>query len=185
MQTALPASVDIMARTLWGEGRGTGAPGMSHIASVIINRANHPRWWGNGVIGVCQAPWQFSCWNKSDPNHDKIIAVTEADGWFAIAVAIANKAIAGMLPDATGGADSYYALSMATPPAWSRRGKETFRDAWHAFYRIELPLPGTDAPVAHNASINSQTVAFAPSVAAPAEQSADDLNAAELDKLKG
>lgn len=170
----LPTSVDVMARTLWGEARGCGEDGMWHVANVIINRANHPRWWGSDILSVCQAPSQFSCWNKSDPNRAKLLAVTQDNKQFADAVRLATVAIAGKLPDQTGGADSYYARSMARPPAWANRSKETFRDPWHVFLRVELPLPGTNTPAA-------------PTMRAADLESAitDALNAASLAKAKG
>lgn len=133
---------------------------MQHVASVILNRANNPRWWGTDIVSVCQKPWQFSCWNESDLNRAKLLAVTEADPEFRTAMFIACQA--GSLPDLTGGADSYYALSMAEPPAWVSRAVRTMTDGWHAFYRVELPAPSTFAqrPV-----------------------TADDLNAEELKKV--
>lgn len=181
-------STDIMARTLWGESRGAGPEGMSHVANVVMNRVAHPRWWGNDTISVCKTPWQFSCWNKSDPNRAKLEAVTSDDPMFAAALRIAAQAIAGRLPDATDGADSYYAQSMMRPPAWSQRATRTFSDGWHVFCRVELPLPGTDTPAANNTGIHSQTARFTSGVVSaspPHEMSADDLNARELNRVKG
>jgi N-acetylmuramoyl-L-alanine amidase len=176
-----PHSVDVMARTLWGEARSGGEVAMSHVASVIINRAEHPKWWGKDVPSVCQAPAQFSCWNKNDPNRVKLLAVTEDDAAFAIAVRVASAAISKRLPDATSGADSYCALSMARPPAWANRAKETFRDRWHVFYRLELPLPGTNAPAAPCVRGDMGI----PISEQHQDVSADDLNAAELARVKG
>ena len=62
---------------------------------------------------MCRAPGQFSCWNADDPNYSKLLAVTTKDSpEFAIAVALSLKAVGRKLPDATGNADSYYALTM-------------------------------------------------------------------------
>lgn len=151
---------EILARTIWGEARSTGKAGMQHVASVILNRANNPRWWGDDVISVCQKPRQFSCWNEQDPNREKLLAVTEADPEFRTAMFIALQA--HQLPDLTGGADSYYALSMATPPTWAAKATRTMVDGWHAFYRTELPA----------------ATSFARKPA-----TADDLNAQELKSL--
>lgn len=155
----------VVARTLWGEARGTGAAGMTHVANVICNRVAKPGWWGRDFTSVCLAPYQFSCWLETDPNRAKLEAVTEEDPWFAIAMGIADKAIAGTLPDATGGADSYYALSMKHPPAWSRLALRTFSDGWHVFYRTSPEM------VPH---------ALAPTY--PPDVSADELNAQQLAK---
>jgi len=149
--------VETYAKTIWGEARGCGQVGMSHVASVILNRATHPRWWGTDIVKVCTAPWQFSCWNENDPNLRKMNAVTIADPQFAVATRIAEQAIAGNLLDETGGADSYYARSMSKPPSWASRGKKTFEDQWHIFYRLELPAPSGDPDaytVAHNSRLS-------------------------------
>ncbi|HJR27754.1 MAG TPA: cell wall hydrolase, partial [Pseudomonas sp.] len=69
--TATEKDRDVLARTLWGEARGEGLPGQIAVAWAIRNRVNDGKarsWWGEGYAGVCQAPYQFSCWNKSDPN---------------------------------------------------------------------------------------------------------------------
>ena len=63
---------DILARTLWGEARGESLAGQIAVAWTIRNRVNDGKaksWWGEGYAGVCQKPYQFSCWNKNDPNY--------------------------------------------------------------------------------------------------------------------
>lgn len=70
--TATEKDRDILARTLWGEARGEGLAGQIAVAWTIRNRVNDGKaksWWGEGYAGVCQAPYQFSCWNKNDPNY--------------------------------------------------------------------------------------------------------------------
>lgn len=62
---------DILARTLWGEARGESLAGHIAVAWTIRNRVNDGRaksWWGEGYTGVCQKPYQFSCWNKNVTN---------------------------------------------------------------------------------------------------------------------
>lgn len=147
--------VDVLARTLWGEGRSTGTAGMQHIASVILNRAAHPRWWGNNVCQVCTQPWQFSCRNDGDPNWPKLRDVTMQDQQFLAAVSVARLALAGMVTDVTKGADSYYALSMHTPPAWAAKATHTFSDGWHAFYRTTGALSTQPAGDARNVSVHA------------------------------
>jgi len=63
---------DILARTLWGEARGESLAGQIAVAWTIRNRVNDGNaksWWGEGYTGVCQKPYQFSCWNSTDPNY--------------------------------------------------------------------------------------------------------------------
>ena len=81
---------------------------------------------------------QFSCWNPGDVNRAKLLAVTSADPWFSIAEGIAGAALSGGIPDETNGADSYYALSMETPPEWVKGATHTYSsDGWHSFWRVE------------------------------------------------
>lgn len=160
----IPQSIDTLARTLWGEARGCGATGMRHVANVIVNRAQHPSWWGNNIIAVCLQPYQFSCRNPGDSNRAKLMAVTMADRDFVIAMDIARQAVAGNLPDETWGADSYFALSMAHPPAWAAKAVKTFSDGWHVFYRTTPNAPPGSRPDVPNVSVHT----------------ADDLNAQEL-----
>jgi hypothetical protein len=117
--TPVNPAIDVLARTLWGEARGEGLPGMHAVANIICTRASNPRWWGTEIASVCTKPYQFSCWNASDPNRNKLLAVTRADPEFQIALNLAELAVKGLLPDTTRGSDSYYALSMPIPPPWA------------------------------------------------------------------
>lgn len=109
----------ILAKTIWGEARGGGVAGMQSVASVIVNRAKKPGWWGDDIRSICLKPYQFSCWLSNDPNLPKILAVDEANTQYAIAMEVAEQAINSTLTDTTNGATSYYAESMAEPPKWA------------------------------------------------------------------
>ena len=130
--------IDILARTIWGEARGEPAGGMAAVASVIMNRVAHPRWWGTDVPSVCEKRWQFSCWNMDDPNRAKLLAVTPVDPQFRIALGIADEAINNRLPDSTHGADSYADLRVCNPD-WATAAHETVKIGNQTFYRLELP----------------------------------------------
>lgn len=132
---------EIVARTLWGEARGEGIAGMAAVAAVIANRVRFPRWWGKDAKQVCLKPWQFSCWLESDPNRVKLLAVTQADRAFALALEIADEALAGRLRDVTSGADHYHTAGVA--PAWSAGKSPVAVIGCHRFFRLELPAPAT------------------------------------------
>lgn len=126
--------VDVLARTIYGEARGEGLSGMQAVANVVMNRVHNPSWWGSDVVGVCKKPYQFSCWNKTDPNFLKITTVTkESDPIFETALAIAEKAVNGTLPDITNGATHYHTTAM-TPPAWSYELSMKNTIGSHIFY---------------------------------------------------
>ncbi len=132
---------DVLARTLWGEARGEGDSGMQAIACVVLNRVqvaqNAPSekyWWGNNIIQVCQKPYQFSCWNRADPNFQKLQAVDETDLYFATALRIARRAAVGKLKDSTNGATHYHVDN--TKPYWSRGETPVTIIGHHIFYRL-------------------------------------------------
>ncbi|MBC8157732.1 MAG: cell wall hydrolase, partial [Alphaproteobacteria bacterium] len=83
--------LDIMARTVWGEARGEDEIGKIAVAHVIKNRAKHPKWWGKTIMEVCLKPWQFSCWNKKDPNREKMDAVTTNDPTFKLCLSVCKN----------------------------------------------------------------------------------------------
>ncbi len=131
--------IDVLARTIWGEARGEGKEGMEAVASVILNRAQVAKrlngyWWGNTIIQVCQKPYQFSCWNKLDPNFKKLIAVDEEDMHFATAMRVARRAMLGFIKDATYGATHYHTLNIS--PDWAKGQKPTTRIGHHVFYSL-------------------------------------------------
>lgn len=115
-------AVDLLARTLYGEARGEPVRGKEAVAAVVMNRVaraqtreNH--WWGHTVSEVVLCPWQFSCWNRNDPNRARILAVDAQDPNFQTCLRIARRAVAGALADPTGGATHYHAKRAR--PLWS------------------------------------------------------------------
>ncbi len=132
--------IDTLARTLWGEARGEGTEGMEAVACCVLNRVAFARgqggkfWWGNNIIQVCQKPYQFSCWNRSDPNFQKLQQVDAKDLYFATAIRIARRACAGTLDDITNHATHYHA--QGTEPYWARGETPVARVGNHIFYRL-------------------------------------------------
>ena len=131
--------LDVMARTVWGEARGEGITGMQAVASVILNRVvtaqlKNGYWWGNTIIEVCQKPYQFSCWNKDDPNYRQLIAVNDTDPIFTLAKRTCSRIILGFLPDITNGADHYHTRMIL--PHWARGQTPCARIGQHLFYKL-------------------------------------------------
>ncbi|MBL8639756.1 MAG: cell wall hydrolase [Alphaproteobacteria bacterium] len=149
-------AIDILARTLYGEARGEGESGMEAVACVIMNRVAVSQareaaglgafWWGRDVASVCLKPYQFSCWNRDDPNRRKIITVTKDDAVFAAAKRIATRAILGLLDDVTFGATHYHARGMTQDqtsaqiptqiPTWARGVTPVATIGRHIFYKL-------------------------------------------------
>ena len=137
--TASEKDRDILARTLWGEARGEDLIGQIAVAWTIRNRVFDGKtksWWGEGYAGVCLKPWQFSCWNKKDPNYVYLSGVKPIPfREFAQAKIAADHVIAGTAPDPTGGATHYYATTMPKAPAWTVGAKQTLKLGHHVFFK--------------------------------------------------
>jgi len=134
---------DVLARTLWGEARGEGLAGQIAVAWSIRNRVEmdlhndgKPDWWGEGYAGVCQKAWQFSCWNKNDPNYQFLSGAKQIPfRELAQARIAADQVIDGKQPDPTGGATHYYATTMPKAPAWTDKAKQTLKLGHHIFFK--------------------------------------------------
>lgn len=139
--------LQVFAKTLWGEARGQGVLGMEAVAWVIRNRVRadlggdgKPDWWGEGWIGVCLAPHQFSCWNMDDPNRPLLETVDDSQESFLQALHVASGVMLGLLYDPTNGATHYHTLACPSwahtwPPTWAAGMKQTAVVGGHAFYR--------------------------------------------------
>ena len=130
---------DILARTLWGEARGESLAGQIAVAWTIRNRVNDcnaKSWWGEGYAGVCQKPYQFSCWNKNDPNYTYLSDAKQIPfREFAQAQIAAEQVMSGKVPDPTNGATHYYATTMPKPPVWVKDAKPTLKLGRHIFFK--------------------------------------------------
>jgi len=137
--TATDNDRDILARTLWGEARGESLAGQIAVAWTIRNRVLDGKdrsWWGEGYAGVCQKPWQFSCWNANDPNSPYLTGAKPIPSCeYKRALAVALAVMAGVVPDPTGGATHYYATTMPKAPDWAVKAKQTLKIGHHIFFK--------------------------------------------------
>jgi len=129
--------LDVLARTLWGEARSESDLGKAAVAWVVRNRTQKsPKYgWSASIQKVCQQPFQFSCWNKNDPNRNKLLAVAESDAQFKLCLEIADQVLRGAIPDPTGGADHYFANYINTP-RWARGKSVVAEIGVHQFYKL-------------------------------------------------
>lgn len=126
-----PDDADVLARTLWGEARGEFYQGMQAVANVVMNRCAlakdyvtahakpHPLFGDGTPAFACVCPYQFSCWNLSDPNLPKLKKVDATDGAFSQCLLIAGDAVNGTLDDITRGATHYFDRRLPQPPHWA------------------------------------------------------------------
>lgn len=132
--------IDLLARTIWGEARGEGTAGMQAVACVVMNRLDMARkaggfWWGDTITDICRKPYQFSVWNKDDPNRAPAVRIDKNNAVFRAALRIARRAIYGELPDATKGATHYHRIGIT--PLWTHKEKPVEVIGMHIFYRLE------------------------------------------------
>jgi spore germination cell wall hydrolase CwlJ-like protein len=134
-------ALEILALTLWGEAEGRPVRGMEAVAAVVMTRvrlaagADGPRHLGQGVAGVCRAPFQFACWNPHHPRHAALheAGLMEAPA-FAACRRIAARALAGALADPTRGATHYHAEDAL--PRWALGLVPTAAVGGLVFYRL-------------------------------------------------
>ncbi|HPQ50310.1 MAG TPA: cell wall hydrolase [Alphaproteobacteria bacterium] len=131
--------LDTLARTIWGEARGEGVAGMEAVAMVILNRVAVAQrhggyWWGNSVIDVCRKAYQFSCWNKQDPNLPRLLSVGKDNLYFVTATRVAQRALLGFLKDQTKGATHYHERSIS--PKWAVGQHPCAVIGRHLFYKL-------------------------------------------------
>lgn len=141
IKLVLPADMDIMARTIYGESRGEPYNGKLAVAHVILNRvaAEHRR--ETRIAGACTEPSQFSCWLPDDPNLKKLVAVTPDSPGFSDCMTAAQEALAehnsGI--DITKGALYYHTEAQPKwadtwPPRWARGHEPCTKVYNHLFY---------------------------------------------------
>jgi hypothetical protein len=132
---------DVLARTLYGEARGEGQEGMAAVGHVVLNRVAAVSWWGRDVIGVCQKPWQFSCWNLNDRNRAELLRVSAAAPRFRLAQDTAGALLAAQATggrarnDPTDGATHYYARRLIAKPRWAQGRTPCAQIGGHDFFR--------------------------------------------------
>lgn len=70
----------VITQTILGEARGESYEAMKAVAAVIKVRAKERRL---TYRQVCLQPFQFSCWNKNDPNRKKLKSLLQHPraGW--------------------------------------------------------------------------------------------------------
>ncbi len=132
--------IELIAKTIWGEGRGESYEGKVAIGNVIVNRYNISQrtkksdWWGNTIEQIILHPYQFSCHNHNDPNKSKIAKLTTADYQYRESLKIARGILSGTIKDNTFGATHYFAYKVVRP-RWASSMKKTKRIGNHDFYK--------------------------------------------------
>jgi N-acetylmuramoyl-L-alanine amidase len=132
-------AAQVLALTLWGEADGRPVRAIEAVASVVMTRVRlaaqpgGPVHLGQGVAGVCRAPFQFACWMPGHPRRQALAELAE-DADLGPCRRIAARALAGALPDPTAGATHYHAEE--TLPRWALGLTPTAELGGLVFYRL-------------------------------------------------
>lgn len=125
---------EIATATIFMEASGEPPEGRRAVAWVLINRLASGGRYGTTLAGVCLKPFQFSCWNTSDPNRMRLSNTLETDAVLLDSGAALQGAQAGGT-DPTGGATLYYSDTMKTPPDWASAATFTLKIGSNLFFR--------------------------------------------------
>ena len=137
-QAQLTQGQKIVAMTILGEARGEGKEGMYAVACVIaqrsINRHLTP-------AQVCREDWQFSCWNKNDPNRAKLPTLLQTHSMRHYAIALAQN-LNKLDRRYVSYADHYFNPTGRRTPD-HLKGKKVVRSVGrHLFYRLKKAPTG-------------------------------------------
>lgn len=147
--------IDVMARTVFGESDYRNKDDATAIALTIKNRSELTNW-PSSIARVCLQPWQFSCWNQSDPQRERIIAVTKDNKWFSECVKISKKVLGGKVDDVTNRSTHYFATYIGRPQ-WAK-GKDPVYSVEHKSGSKHLFFNNidTDAPKTSKEALDKQ-----------------------------
>lgn len=118
-----------LALACWREARGESTLGKLLVAQTIENRVRDPRW-PDTYIGVITQPWQFSAFNKDDPNA--LLFPTELDPAWPDCVAVAECVLNTPTPFTT--SNHYHATHVQ--PFWTKAGTLVASEGRHVFYHL-------------------------------------------------
>lgn len=119
----------LLALAVYREARGESALGKLLVAQVIENRV-HDRRWPDTYRDVILQPWQFSAFNKSDPQVT--VFPKEGDTKWQECVDAADQVLRAPFPFTS--ANHYH--THAVSPDWKDDQKIVAVEGGHIFYRL-------------------------------------------------
>lgn len=136
--------IHALALTVYGEARGESIEGQVAVACVVRNRVQTKF---HNIISYtdhCLAPYQFSCWNKNDPNYTKLKDFQKmleqntniTDLTFRQCLYLATGVAENYLKDNTSNATHYLVTSLYHSdncPSWAKSGKVVKTIGSHTF----------------------------------------------------
>lgn len=136
---------EVLGLTIIGEARGERIEGQVAVGSVIRNRmTNNPAKY-HSLTTVCLEPWQFSCWNKNDPNRVILLEIAEKlvtgqilnSRHHVQCMFVARGIESWAIMDNTNGALNYMTSSLFNgdnKPSWAKNAKNEKVIDHHTFF---------------------------------------------------
>lgn len=125
----------LMALAVWREARGETSLGQACVAAVIHNRAHDAKHrWPRHVVDVVTQRWQFSAFNKDDPNALLFPKAREAAQWEHAMRAYDERALFTEVADALARMNHYHTTAIA--PKWAEGHRPLLTVGHHHFYAL-------------------------------------------------
>lgn len=125
----------LLARMLFGEARNCSRKEKIAVAYTAINRVKRQSWYGKNLREVLLKPYQYTCFNKNDPNLDKLKNPLKSNARaFNECLEIARLVLSGQADDPTSNATHYFT---GKKPGWADKMTRIGRikNSRHEFYR--------------------------------------------------
>jgi spore germination cell wall hydrolase CwlJ-like protein len=132
---------ELVAKTIYGEARGEyklatgGLSSLIAVGNVICNRVLKKSWYGHTIEQVCLKPWQFSCWNKNDPNYKILMQESINDSLYDLCQEV-SQGVLTHWPDLTKGATHYHTVGIPLPN-WAKGTRAHTKIGQHLFYTLD------------------------------------------------
>lgn len=129
-----PRTLEVLAKTIYGEARSEPLEGQHAIGYVVLNRVATQSWYGHDVISVCLKNWQFSVWNRGTPSRRMLDGMSAADPRMQPQMQAARDVLTGTATNAIGGATHYYA-DYIRAPSWTEGATRVTKIGHHIFFK--------------------------------------------------
>lgn len=111
----------LLGLVTWRESQDQPRVAQVGVAYSVKNRAKTPGWWGRSVISCILQPYQYSSFNRNDPNATKF--PKEDDPSWLQCLGVAQDVWQGLAADPTSGCQNYFDKSLDdNPPEWAKDG---------------------------------------------------------------
>ena len=119
----------LLAILIWREARNQPIEGKRAVAWSVRNRVLKPgkTWYGDDWEEVVLKPWQYTSFEKSDPNSSKLPADPSKDAAWADSLLVADEVYRGLGTDPTAGATHYYNPKAVAKPTWVDAPGSTYK----------------------------------------------------------